>query len=165
MNAVSTGTIDSRLLVALDECVLLEAVLHWGSDHPCARIMEVAALKIFRLLLVERVLVGARAKLRLQAPPLDEHLDRLLNACDVTECPEATETDLARYKRQLWAALRHEDDAEVGVAIRCFPERAHVVVSTNRRHWRPTEATKLALGGTEVMRAHTFWNLLNSRGS
>jgi hypothetical protein len=89
--------------------------------------------------------------------------DQLLAAIVLQRTERATVAQLEAHYKSLLSVVRDPPDAEIGVEIRCAEPRPHVFVSSNRKHWRPTEASKRALAGVEVMRPLTFLNFLSRR--
>jgi hypothetical protein len=121
--------------------------------------MAAAQRRVFRLILIEQVEDEARRAL--QAAGIEEQLDTLLEPCWVLRQPNATPRQLKRHKRAILVALRHDADADVGVAVRCARPKIRIFVSSNRRHWRNNPETKAALGGCVAMKSRQFANLIN----
>jgi hypothetical protein len=157
---------EPALLVALDACTLIEGVLFAGSDYPSARVLLAATIPAYRILLVAAVEQEVRRALTAQPekgrPDRVPELDHLLARCRVVRVPNATAEQIAADKQSLLACLRHDPDAEIAVAFKHANPRPHVIVSSNKLHWRPTAELQAALGGVAVMRPRTFASFIGA---
>lgn len=147
-----------RLRIGVDACVLIEAVLYGGCqpDYPAVRIFEIAKKKAFRVFIPAKVEDEARAALR--SSGLVSQLDVLLSQCDVMRCGHATEEQKIEYKASIWAYLKDEPDADIGVALRATPKnrRPDYFVSSNKHDWRPNPELDKRLGGVLVRKSKQF---------
>src|SRR5436190_1008621 len=87
--------------------------------HPAVRIMRAAELRLFRLLLVDDVLI--EAKRALGSPEDSQALRDLLERCDIVSCPSpskaALEGELRDLHLKMVARLGHLNDAPIAVAL------------------------------------------------
>ncbi len=144
--------------MGIDACVLIEAVLFTGTDLPSPRILEAAKRGVIQLLLVAQVEREARRALRVV--DRESELDTLLDACLVTRTSDATSEQLTAYLAEIWAVIRDEPDAKIGVALRCSKVQPLAFVSSNHKDWRPTQRTQGALGGCLVLSPKEFARLI-----
>ena len=96
----------SKPLVAVDACVLVEAVLFAGSKHPSVRILDAARRRYFRLAIVAQAETEARRAL--SSDTQTAALNELLTSCDLVRLPDASEEALRDYKREIWSLVPHE---------------------------------------------------------
>jgi hypothetical protein len=137
----------------------VEAVLFDGTNYPSARVFAAAKKHVFRVMLAPQVEEEARRALASYGK--EYLLDDLLAQCLVVRCPAASPMQLKRYKGQVWAHVKHEADAIIGVAIRCSRARPVFFVSSNNDDWRPSPQATEALNGCEIVRSRTFVNRIN----
>jgi hypothetical protein len=154
-----------RLLVAIDACVLIEAVRlvdrptgPRGTLHPSVRLMTAAAVRAFDLLLPYPAEVEAVRALRLIGEA--EQLEALLRRCEVRRCPGPTAEQLASLGRTLLARVRHLNDVALAVAVAVSSDRPAYFISSNRSHWRGGPELQELLGDVVVVSPQRFLQLL-----
>lgn len=145
---------DTRLLIGVDSCVLIEAVRLKDRDStfPSVRLLQLLTNKIFTLLLIELVEEEVRRVLRKSGE--EAQLDELLSRCDMVVCQAATEEQIMSEWRTMVGHLRHVNDVGIAVALRHCLFKPDLFLSSNTEHWRPSLSD--VLGGIEVTTVKAF---------